>query len=730
MEFPTGAGATGGPISPDAWKRAVYRSAPRNFYVELLSPEKQGGSHSYGLRVCPIKGDDVSIASRSTSSGGSANSLIEYDIWRKWEDCLWFQETLEVEYSRMAREKRNRLAAGKGVKKNGVYIHSDQAASFESLPPGPDPHSVARDIHDVVPKLTKKGTLFRASQATIDQRFAEFQAMIDALFRDDVPMLIKELRATRTFTDFFGFWRRDHDLAKKTQKEVTTPVKPRSSVSSSLFSAYFSASTPALSELSVPPSSVSKQPVQRQLPRRASAHSDSSSSSSSIGPSRTSKSLNYGQSTDNMRPMRLRAGSSRGSPTSPSLPSTPVIASRQLPAAARQPDIVSQESPLRFGHNPDVLGNERPTSMLESLPEDREFSSPAPAVGMEDGKRRLRRRAGSTASEANRGARIYVTPPHSPSGMSEYSELPPEPTTPSPSRYPRYSWQTTHSSASGAAAYFDELSADYSLPSPHPEYGHRPRASMCSMASVMTDSSVDAVIPRYPGHASANRSAMNGRHRPRPMSFPEDEEGWADHEPWVAHDEHEPEEDLLDAYFYDSIRPLSPTPSSLSRAQTPIASELSPYIAPSPEQQYSQARNIALAYSARRSSLAASVSSGSTNSSHDGMSIYIKAMHEDNIIKLRIPRHLSFEILRQKIYEKFVQTERSPISESFAIALLVPPPTDRSGGARPRAGSLSSLGHADSKKSVLHFVASQEEWDHAIAFYGSNVLLRIIGSRE
>ncbi|KAF8552068.1 hypothetical protein OG21DRAFT_1486528 [Imleria badia] len=157
------------PISTDAWKRAVYRRVPSNFHVKLLPPEKHGNSYSCGFHIYQIKDDNALIATCTTSSCGSAASINEYDIWWKsWEDCLAFQDTLEVEYSRAAREKCNRLAAGKGVKKNGVYIHSDQAASWESLPFGPDPSDIAWDIHEYIPKLTEKGTLFRASQETID----------------------------------------------------------------------------------------------------------------------------------------------------------------------------------------------------------------------------------------------------------------------------------------------------------------------------------------------------------------------------------------------------------------------------------------------------------------------------------------------------------------------------------------------------------------------------------
>ncbi|KAL4062907.1 hypothetical protein J3A83DRAFT_4362970 [Scleroderma citrinum] len=651
MEFPTGAGATGAPISPDAWKRAVYRSAPPSFYVEFLPPEKQGGSHSFGLRVYPLKDDVFSISARSNASH------LGYEIWRKWEDCLNFQECLEVEYSRMAREKRNRLTAGKGVKKNGVYFHGDQAASFESLPPGPDPHSVAQDIHNHVPKLTKKGTIFRASQATINQRQLEFQAMINALFNDDVPTLIKELRTTHTFTDFFGFWRRDHDLARKLGKEFS-PVKARNTVTSSLLSEYFSASSPSLSDISP---SLARQRSQNQSTRRFSAASDTSS----------------------------------GFPSSSSVPSTPVSHLRRLPSASRQPIIAQQDEPVRFGHVPETLISERPTSMLESLPEDCE--SPAPVRKMGDQSLRQRRRAGSTASEVHRSARVYG-PHDSFSALSEFAEQQPDYQSSVP-RQPRYSWQTTASSR--AVTYLEELGIDYSLPAPHPESKHIPRASMCSMASTITKGPVDAVIPR----------GEHGSYRRRPMSFPEDDLVFADDEPWVDHDGHDEGDDILDAYFDDSIFPLSPTPTHNIDTPTSITFHFPETISPR--------------HSGRRSSLAPSVSSWSTASSHEGTVLSIKAMHEESIIMLRIPRTLPFAELRKKIYDKFVQQEKSPISESFAIAVLVTP-AERAGGGQGRRGSLSSNG----KKAALHFVASQEEWEQAVTHHGTKLLLRIIGSKE
>ena len=153
----------------------------------------------------------------------------KYDIWRSWNDCLWFQELLEVRYERAAREKKMRLRQGKGVKGfNGLY-KKDLASSWDSLPSGPNPDSVAHDIHEYLPLLTKRGTLFRPSKTTIDRRQAELVAFIEALFSDDMPTLIKELRVNNDdFSFFFGLWKRDCEITKllkaATQNSLTNSV--------------------------------------------------------------------------------------------------------------------------------------------------------------------------------------------------------------------------------------------------------------------------------------------------------------------------------------------------------------------------------------------------------------------------------------------------------------------------------------------------------------------------
>src|SRR5258708_13883770 len=97
------------------------------------------------------------------------------------------------------------------------------ASSWESLPPGPLPSSVAQDIHMHIPRLSKKGTVFRASQSTVDQRQKQFRSLVETLFSDNMPSLIQELRVTHHVTDFFGLWRRDYDRLEKAPKFQPLP---------------------------------------------------------------------------------------------------------------------------------------------------------------------------------------------------------------------------------------------------------------------------------------------------------------------------------------------------------------------------------------------------------------------------------------------------------------------------------------------------------------------------
>lgn len=342
--------------------------------ANLIPDFHSGSGYYFGMCISPITRGDRS----STSSGASNN---DYEVWRTWEDCLWFQDVLELEYKRKARQKRQRLLAGKGVKKDGFY-KQDLASSFESLPPGPDPNSVAQDVHAYVPKLTKKGTLFRASQATIDQRKNELSAFVEGLFKDTAPALLKEIRSDRIVTDFFGYWRRDRDLAQKQAKPRAGKERERGSVTSSIFSSYFSGSVASAEEPTTSPS--------------VSTHSSPSKSSTH---------------SDYPIPGRRRAQSAASSDSS-SGPS-----SRSSIGSITSAPGIAGDGPLVFDHNP-LADRSLP---LEDLPEDREYNASATDRGRKasatdiiDRRTRVRESWQTTASATTYLEGLNMTLPSAP----------------------------------------------------------------------------------------------------------------------------------------------------------------------------------------------------------------------------------------------------------------------------------------------------------------------------
>jgi hypothetical protein len=215
----------------EAPKRAIIKPAPTCFTVEVLAPTKQGKAHSYGVRILPVNPqqfqamrDDASSDSNSIQSIGR-----EYEIWRRWDDCLDFQEKLENEYERMSREKKRVLLHGKKGSGDsaGLYRNSNAAASFESLPEGPDPKGIKVDLHAYVPRLSRKSSFFSVSDATVQKRGDEFAAMIYGLFKMDCPKLIEELRDSSTVRDFFAWWQRDQELLDKSMPQRPTSAMSR-----------------------------------------------------------------------------------------------------------------------------------------------------------------------------------------------------------------------------------------------------------------------------------------------------------------------------------------------------------------------------------------------------------------------------------------------------------------------------------------------------------------------
>ncbi|KAI0925653.1 hypothetical protein AcV5_008331 [Taiwanofungus camphoratus] len=806
-----GTGALGGPPVQHNYKRAVCRPPPHDFAVEVLPPTKFGSGYCYGMRICPLHSAGELPDNKSGKSSKSGGSHSEYEVWRRWEDCLWFQDILESEYSLMARTKRQRLAAGKGVKKNGVYIHSDQAASFESLPPGPEASSVAKDVHDIIPRLTKKGTFFRASQATVDQRGKEFQAMIDTLFSDDVPTLIKELRETRLVRDFFGYWRRDKDHDRKVNPRPGSGgggSNARASVASSAFSLYFSASNISLQIPSAqgdllpspaPPESATSPPPSRResvgmSPGRRYAASDSTASSSSVASlpphpfspaptaagmpflvsARGSVSLTPGaeDALHPERPSRPQTAPSRMSskrwshdPHAPFVPQEPgsAIGIAEVP-------IVFMPDGQQWS---DRLAGEHPAA-LQALPEDQELvpAMAALGVGIEEEARlppRRRSRNNSCPDRANRNCVIFMTPPHSPTsaehggaeaeadgpragadalqvplsqsdhtmaGSSRPSSMALSSFSANVSR--RSSWRTSMASdmsvATGISSYFPRDScidinralerSPVSLHSPldavsnHSAPSHLPRASVATMNSLISNSSVDAVLPRRasppPSGASLRRSFSAGSRRPPSFiaSMPsQPEEVWYDQQ-----------DDLIDAYFYDpSLRSASPvdpvySPGREQPSKHPNAGMATPERFPKPFQDRPPGQ-FHLPWSPPDSPPSARSLTGTDT-------FAVKAMLDDSIVLLRATPSTTLVDLRARIRDKFARQEGVPLSESFRIGYL--PPSDgpvRSRRGRARSNSVSTVGSETSQ--AVHLITSEEEWQTAIANCAGKLTIRI-----
>lgn len=701
------------------------------------------------MHIAPlICGDRASVSSRGSS--------IEYDIWRRWEDCLFFQEALEQEYSRAAREKKVRLQQGKGVKAfNGMY-KQDMASSWESLPPGPDPKSVVQDVHGHLPRLTKRGTLFRASQATIEQRQREIQSLIETLFSDDMPALIQEIRASTVVTDFFGLWRRDYDALDH------SPKAARSSVTSSLFSSYFSESTSSLSGRSsisperLPNSSVKKPSSSRSSSESRPRSSSGSARSSSVSSRSTSSSSDASEVTRYPASSKRTSTGSGGSGASDSTAVTYRPRRRAISIASSDssstthsdgssdsgstgsmdPAIVD-DAPYVFGHNP-TQPNERPSSMLEVLPEEREMLSKS-SEGFLAAPIMRRPRASTMERKANRSCQIVSAASGgncAKPGMLvsqrlcftfsdiKYTE---------DGRSIRESWQTTSSLDANANEIMEGLG--FTLPSSVKE--NKFRASMASISTFMTTDSAEAVIPRTPTTPSPNnRRSTASRSRistaislsdfeiysdcdddsisilddfPRPTSY------------IPGYPCGRPETPTGNAYL-DTLRssessfdaPPSPTPTSHSFftvSSSPDSSRIFLDRPPSPTS------TIATAYTASTvSTMASSVSPGTLS---------LKAAHNDAIILLRVPSETSFTNVRQRLYNKFVGQEGVPLSQNFTVA-FVPATSSPTQPSFPK-DRLRSASVSSADRMELIFINSDADWEQIISSAGgSKLTLRIL----
>ncbi|KAG9103799.1 hypothetical protein FRC06_007918 [Ceratobasidium sp. 370] len=205
-----------GLASPDSsssqhYRRGVLIHCPPDYSVDIVPPIKEGSSWHYGLRVKPL----VNLG--TSPLGGPAvdakgKRIRGYEIHRKWEDCLDLQRVLEKEYAAASKARKS-----SGKKGPSLYAHPQRAASFDSLPTGPDLKSIPTDIHAYLPKLAAKSSLFRGASgsALVQQRSEEFNEFISALFAPGGPALVDQVRQAPAVREWFGFWRRDRDAMRR-----------------------------------------------------------------------------------------------------------------------------------------------------------------------------------------------------------------------------------------------------------------------------------------------------------------------------------------------------------------------------------------------------------------------------------------------------------------------------------------------------------------------------------
>lgn len=612
---------TSGPFSKSLLNSSRLPSSPRKNSVRhtvLLSspgangiPRSTGSGWAYGLRVIPIPTGDDDGPDRN--SVASRDGRKDYEIWRRWDDCLWFQEEIELEYSIQAREKRRRLVQGKGVKKDGVYLDSKRAASFESLPPGPDPTSVALDLHKYIPKLTKKSTLFRANQAIIDQRQRQFTSLIDALFAPNVPVLIEELRQSLKFRDFFGWWRRDKDFISKQGPEKgkgreppaigTIPFYLETSNPSQVFSDTSSSrdSRPPRSKSSRPATtdgsssgSIRSSTRERTRDHAATRRRKTIATATKSTPGIAVSSASFDGSYESRSASRASLRSVASDEMDPTVlmwdgqeqlnPSDRISPQALLDAFPQTPMVRETFEKIQCPPSPEA---DSPILGLEALPEEQELELLPPQMSgpeYESGRRPTRSRGNSASDGHHRNAIVFA--PETVLGDSELLEIPDRSPTmtnttsvssrqssvfshnsyalsqrtsasdipPCPS--PRRSFDSCtadavgYSSSSPASPQTPWCSDNDTFPVGGPSIKWNPRDSVMTIDSIMTDASVDHVLPRSaakPGDFSATRTFSPGprgpSHRSRPMSVPE-EEGYIE----------DCDDSILESYLYGEYR--------------------------------------------------------------------------------------------------------------------------------------------------------------------------------
>lgn len=126
--------------------------------------------------------------------------------------------------------------------------------------------------------------------------------------------------------------------------------------------------------------------------------------------------------------------------------------------------------------------------------------------------------------------------------------------------------------------------------------------------------------------------------------------------------------------------------------------------------------------SPRSSIVSSAFTMGSISSICEG-SLTIKAAHNSSIIMLRVPRNTSFDDIRLRLYNKFVGQEGIPLSQEFAVAMVVPSTSLEEDKCSQQSQCMPVT---FSDRTELHFIDTQYDWEQVVLIRDSNkVTLKI-----
>jgi hypothetical protein len=87
---------------------------------------------------------------------------------------------------------------------------------------------------------------------------------------------------------------------------------------------------------------------------------------------------------------------------------------------------------------------------------------------------------------------------------------------------------------------------------------------------------------------------------------------------------------------------------------------------------------------------------------------------------IRVPRTISFDQLKERLYDKFVKQEGVLLSDSFTLAHVLSSASDK-GRSPPPSTKVSAA-------TEMYFITSQKEWEQATfnTAYMDKVTLRVL----